>query len=289
VPVPNPGPGEALVKVAACGFNVSDIGFRAGFLRKIRPVELPFTLGAEAAGTIVATGEDAGHAETGDAVVGWVDRGGAAAQYVIARAATLVRAPAAIPLAHAAGVPVAGITAWQALFEHATVTPGTRILIYGASGGVGMFAVQLAVHAGASVIATASPRSAERVRGYGAEQLIDYTIAAPHDVLDRPVDLVLNLVPLKPETAPMLCGVIRPGGTLVSVTGPVEPPVGMRVTTRHFLARNDPKQLAELLALVENGALRVDITATRPLADLPAVHRDAEAGRLSGKVILVPG
>ncbi|MGI5203909.1 zinc-binding dehydrogenase [Spirillospora sp. CA-108201] len=151
-----------------------------------------------------------------------------------------------------------------------------------------MFAVQLARHAGAHVIATAGPRSSGRVRGYGAEQIIDYTRVPPHQVLDRPVDVVLNLVPIPPEAAEALCRAVRPGGSVVSITVPVDPPPRAGVTATHFVARNEPAQLAELITLIDRGTVRVDVTAARPLADLPALHRDAEAGRTSGKIILVP-
>ncbi|WP_380831675.1 NADP-dependent oxidoreductase [Sphaerisporangium rhizosphaerae] len=288
VPRPYPGPGEVLVRVAAAGFNLSDVGFRAGMMQDFVPHDLPFTLGSEAAGTVVRTGDGVEHFKIGDHVVGRLDEGGAAADYLTATAARLVRAPSTLPIAHAAAIPVAGLTAWQGLFEHARVEPGTRILINGAGGGVGMFAAQLARHAGAHVIATAGPRSAERVRAYGAEQIIDYTRVPPHQALDRPVDLVFNLVPIPPDAAEALCRAVRPGGSIVSITIPVEPPAGTGVTATHFVARNDPAQLAELITLIDSGMVRVDITAARPLTELPALHRDAEAGHTSGKTILIP-
>jgi NADPH:quinone reductase-like Zn-dependent oxidoreductase len=287
VPRPDPGPGEVLVRVAAAGFNPSDAGFRAGMMRDIVPQDLPFTLCSEAAGTVMRTGEGVERFEIGDHVVGRLDEGGAAAEYLTAPAAKLVSAPSRLPLDHAAAIPVAGLTAWQGLFEHARVGPGTRVLVNGAGGGVGMFAVQLARHAGAHVIATAGPRSAGRVRAYGAEQIIDYTRVSVHRVLDRPVDLVFNLSPTPPEAAEALCRAVHPGGSLVSITVPVKPPAGTGVTATRFVTRNDPAQLAEIIALVDSGRVRVDITA-RPLTELPALHRDAEAGRTSGKTILIP-
>ncbi|TDC56867.1 NADP-dependent oxidoreductase [Actinomadura sp. KC345] len=288
VPRPVPGPGEVLVRVAAAGFNPSDIGFRAGYMQDIVPMDLPFILGSEAAGTIVETGEGVDRFLVGDQVIGRLDGGGAAAGHVTASATGLAPAPRAIPLAHAAAIPVAGLTAWQGLFEHARLGPGTRILINGAGGGVGMFAVQLAAHTGAHTIATAGPRSAERVRGHGAGQIIDYTRYPVHEALDAPVDVVFNLAAIPPGDAAELCGVIRPGGSLVSITVPVEAPSGAGVTSTHFVARDDPGQVAELVALVDAGVLRVDISAAVPLAELAAVHRDAEAGLTGGKTIIVP-
>jgi NADPH:quinone reductase-like Zn-dependent oxidoreductase len=288
VPRPEPGPGEVLIRVAASGFNISDIGFRAGLLRNIVPRDLPFTLGAEAAGTVSQLGDGVDSLEVGDHVLGRTDRGGTAAEYVAVNTREVVRAPTGIPLAEAAGIPVAGMTAWQALFEHAQVRSGTRILINGAGGGVGMFAVQLAHHAGARVLATASSRSADRVRAYGAEQIIDYRSTPLVVALDRPVDVALNLVPLSVDKGALLCRTIRDGGSLVSVTGPIEPPADTGVTATHFVARNDTAQLANLVRLIESGVIRVDITATYTLAQVEELHAAAGEGRTSGKVIVIP-
>ncbi|GGR12677.1 NADPH:quinone reductase [Actinoplanes ianthinogenes] len=264
VPQPEPGPGEVLIRVAATSFNPSDIGVRRGLLQDVLPIELPFTLGGDVAGTVVATGER---------VFGRVT--GAAADYLVAPAATLAAAPATIPLAQAAAIPIAGLTAWQAVFEHAGLQPGQRVLINGAGGGVGGFAVQLAKHAGAYVIATASPRSADVVRNQGADEVVDYT----RGPLPGGADAVLNLADVGPAQVAELRAGLRAGGVLVSVTVPV----GV-----HFVARNDPGQLAELAALIDAGVIRVDVSGSRPLTELAAVHRDAEAGRLRGKTILIP-
>ena len=274
VPTPAPGPGEVLVHVAATSFNPSDIGVRRGLLRDVLPIDLPYTLGGDVSGTVAATGPDVTAPAVGDRVFGRVPA--AAADYVVAPAGLLATAPESIPLAHAAAVPIAGLTAWQAVFEHARLTPGDRVLINGAGGGVGGFAVQLAKHAGAYVIATASARSAGAVREQGADEIIDYT-ADP--VTCPPVDAILNLADLRPEQAADLRSLLRPDGVLVSITVPV----GV-----HFVARNDPAQLTALAALIDAGVVRVDIAGARPLTDLPAVHRAAEAGHLRGKTILLP-
>jgi NADPH:quinone reductase-like Zn-dependent oxidoreductase len=261
IPPPVPGPGEVSIKVAATSFNPSDLGVRRGLLRDILPIELPYTLGGDVSGTV-----------DGAPVIGRVVA--ASADYAVAPAGDLVAAPAGIPLAHAAAIPIAGLTAWQAVFDHADITPGQRVLINGAGGGVGGFAVQLAKHAGAYVTATASPRSAATVREQGADEVVDYT-AGP--LPSAGFDAVLNLVHLDAARAGALRALTRPGGVLVSITVPV----GV-----HFITRNDPRQLAELVALIDAGAVRVDVAATRTLVELPAVHRDAEAGRLRGKTIL---
>lgn len=288
VPRPAPGRGDVLIQVAATSFNPSDVGLRRGLLRTVLPLDLPYTLGGDVAGTIVELGDDVHTLAVGDRVVGRVDNGGAAAEYVTAAADTLVAAPAAIPIAHAAAIPIAGLTAWQAVFEHAGVTPGQRVLVNGAGGGVGGFAVQLAKHAGAHVIATASPRSTDIVRQLGADETVDYTAMPVGDALDGPVDIILNLVDLGGQSAAALMSLVRPGGIVVSATGAPTVPAGSSVAAVSFVARNDTGHLAALIKLIDTGAGRVDIASTRPLAELAAVHLDAEAGRIRGKTILVP-
>ncbi|MDI5940846.1 MULTISPECIES: NADP-dependent oxidoreductase [Micromonospora] len=286
VPRPVPGRGEVLIHVAATSFNPSEIGLRRGLLRAVFAPDLPFTLGAEVAGTVVEVG-DGGHGlAVGDRVIGRV--GGAAAEYVTARADTVVAAPTAIPLTHAAAIPVAGVTAWQAVFEHAGLTSGQRVLVNGAGGGVGGFAVQLAKHAGAHVVATASPRSAEAVSRFGADQIVDYTAIRLADAVDGPVDAILNLVVVDARQAAALARLVRPGGVVVSATAPVEVPTGSPVRAVRFVARNDVGDLAALVRLVDAGTVRVDVAASRPLDELASVHRDAESGRIRGKIILVP-
>ncbi|MFE4635676.1 NADP-dependent oxidoreductase [Streptomyces sp. NPDC056773] len=275
VPVPVPAPGEVLVEVAATSFNPSELALRAGLLREVLPLELPHVPGWDLAGTVVATGER---------VIGRLDAGGAAAPFVSVAPELLVPAPRSLPLAAAAAIPVAGLTAWQALFEAARIREGSRILIHGAGGGVGAFAVQLARRAGATVVATASPRSAAAVRRYGAHRVIDRTAGPLHEALEgEPLDAVLNLAPIGPGAAAALPALLGPGGVAVSVATPI--PGGV-----HLVARQDTGQLARLVALVDAGELEVAPAAVRPLAELAGVHAEAEAGTLvRGKTVLVPG
>ena len=255
---PIPAADEVLVRVAATSFNPSEIELRSGLLREVLPLRLPATLGWDVSGTVVEVGPAASGLAVGDSVVGRVDSG-AAAEFVTADAGVLVAAPRTVPLAQAAALPVAGLTAWQAVFEHAAITAGQRVLINGAGGGVGGFAVQLAKRAGARVVAA--------------------------EDLSAPVDVVLHLAPIPSE--PFLARV-RPGGVLVSITHPAQPDPRSSVTAKHFVARNDPQQLAALVRLVDEGIVHLAISATRPMSDLAEVHRDAEAGRLRGKIILTP-
>ncbi|GIF62444.1 NADPH:quinone reductase [Asanoa ishikariensis] len=272
VPRPVPGDGELLVRVAATAFNPSEVGLRRGLLREVLPIGFPYTLGWDVSGTVVSAG--AGFA-AGNPVVGRLDAGGAAADYVVAPAGALVGLPPGVPVAAAAALPVAGLTAMQAV---ADLRAGQRVLVNGAGGAVGWFAVQLAKRAGAHVVATASARTAATVARSGADEIIDHT-TTPLDGVGA--DVLLHLAP---AAAPV--GAVRPGGAIVSATGPVVAPPSVRST--HFVVAADPRRLAELVALVAAGELRIEIAATRPLTDLPAVHQDAEGDRLRGKVLLVP-
>ncbi|MFD1939884.1 zinc-binding dehydrogenase [Nonomuraea mangrovi] len=274
-PLPAPGPGEVLVRVAATSFNPSETGLRAGLLQAV----LPYTLGWDVSGTVVAVGAGVTRWSRGDRVIGRLDGGGAAAEYVAAPAAALAAAPRAIPPADAAAIPVAALTAWQAVFEHAEVSAGTRVLINGAGGGVGGFAVQLAKRAGATVIATAGPRSAGVVRSQGADRIVDYT-AEP---LPGGVDAVINLVGVDEGKAAELASLVRPGGVAVSIATPLPSPAAT-----HFVTRNDPAQLAQIVALVDAGDLTVDVAESLPLSELASVHRRSEAGLTRGKIILIP-
>lgn len=288
VPKPRPGAGEVLVRVAATSFNPTEAALRAGLLQAFLPVDLPYTLGWDVAGTVAEIGPGTQGFAVGDRVIGRLEGAGAAAEYVRAPAELLVPAPASVPLTHAAALPVAGLTAWQAVFEHGKVTAGQRVLVNGAGGGVGGFVTQLARRTGAEVIATASARSARAVRRHGADQVIDYTAGPVATAVDSPVDTLLNLVPLSPHDAAALASAVRPGGRIVSIATPVESPADAGVSAMHMVARNDVVQLAALVELVDAGEVALDISASHPLADLADVHRLGEAGRIRGKVVIIP-
>ncbi len=286
---PQPAPGEVLVQVAGTAFNPVDIWFRAGIIHQIYPVTFPQTIGLDLAGTVVEQGEGVEVPAVGDTVIGFMPMTGpgAAAEFVAAPAAVLVAAPGNVALADAAAIPVAALTAWQALFDHGELTSGQRVLVNGAGGGVGGFVVQMAKQAGATVIATASPRSAETVRSFGADEIIDYTMVKIGDAVREPVDLVVNLVHGSRDDSAALLDVTKPGGILVSVPPGVEyPERDVRVV--FFGVRSDPAELAEIVKRVEAGALHLDISDRRPLAETPIVHEQSESGAVRGRVVLVP-
>jgi NADPH:quinone reductase-like Zn-dependent oxidoreductase len=288
---PVPSAGEVRIRVAATSFNGVDGNIRGGFMRGPIPVRLPHTPGIDVSGTVEALGEGARGIELGDEVVGFLPMAGtgAAAEYVLAPAEILASAPKSIPLTDAAALPLVSLTAWQALFDHAKLVSGQRVLINGAGGAVGDYAVQLAKNAGAYVIGTATPRSSEQVKTAGADEVIDHTTTEVTAAVTEPVDVVLNLAPIDPAQLAALVALISPGGVLVNTTvwmpAPNDEERGVRGID--LFVRSDAEQLSRLVALIDAGELRVNVAERVPLAELPAVHARANAGELTGKVIVV--
>ncbi|MBM9468822.1 NADP-dependent oxidoreductase [Nakamurella leprariae] len=293
VALPEPGPGEVRIRVAGTSFNSVDGTIRAGSMQGPIPVVLPHIPGLDVAGTVDAVGEGVEAVAVGDRVIGFLPMvgDGAAAEFVIAPAGVLVAAPMSLPLADAAALPVVGLTAWQALFDQGQLVAGQRVLINGAGGAVGGYAVQLAHRAGAHVIATAGPRSAARVRAAGAVEVIDHTSTVVASAVTGPVDLVVNLAPVAPDDLAGLVGLIEDGGVLVNTTvwmpAPGDDARGVRGVD--LFVRSDAGQLAQLVTLVDAGELRIDVARRVPLAELAALHTDAAAGGLSGKAVVLVG
>ena len=291
VEVPVPGAGEVRIRVASTSFNGIDANIRGGGMLGPMPVVLPHTPGIDVAGTVDALGDGVSGLRVGDAVVAFLPMvaDGASAEQVLAPTELLTAAPTSIPLADAAALPSVGLTAWQALFDHAGLTSGQRLLVNGAGGAVGGYAVQLAKAAGAHVIATASAHSRERVRAAGADEVVDHTSTDVMAAVTEPVDVVLNLAPVAPEQLTAFAALVRDGGVVVSTTvwmpAPSDEQRGVRGID--LFVRSDAAQLAELVARVDRGELRVDVAQRTPLAELATVHAQAAAGTLPGKVVIV--
>ncbi|MCA2229279.1 NADP-dependent oxidoreductase [Nonomuraea aurantiaca] len=289
--LPVPGAGEVRIRVAATSFNPVDAGIRSGGLQGPFPVTLPHTPGIDVAGTVDALGDGVEAVAVGDEVVGFLPMigDGAAAEYVIAPAEVLAIAPSSVPLADAAALPLVGLTAWQALFELGELTAGQRVLITGAGGAVGAYAVQLAKNTGAHVIATASPRSADRVRAAGADEILDHTAINVVDAVTQPVDLLLNLAPIEPSQLADQAALVRSGGAVVNTTVWMQAPSDetRQVRGLNVFVRSDAKQLAGLVAAIDRGELHIDISRRIQLKDLPAFHAEAAAGAVSGKVVIL--
>lgn len=288
IPQPKPGPGQVLVKVAATSFNPIDAALRAGVLSTVIPLPLPYVPGLDIAGEVAALGDGADRWAVGDAVIGYLPRDidGACAEYAVVPAAVLTAAPASVPLLDAAALPLVGLTAWQALFEHADLRPNQRVLVYGAGGTVGRMALQIAASGDAYVIAATNSAQVDTVRADGADLVVDYTTAGWKQSEWTPVDVVFSLAPAGKVDLADIAGLLTPGGVLVSAAAPLPPDMPDRVRAVRMASHPDADQLAELVALVDAGTLRPVVGDVRGLDDVRTIHQAALDGALHGKTVI---
>jgi NADPH:quinone reductase-like Zn-dependent oxidoreductase len=257
-PQPNPSEGEVLVRVHATAVTPTELTWVPTLQTPTgEPRSLPI-LGHEFSGVVAGVGKDVSDIAEGDSVYGlngWFDDG-AEAEFVVARARDVALKPRSIDHAHAAVVPISGLTAWQALVDRANLTTGQRVLIHGGAGGVGSFAIQLARLRGAHVITTASAHNAEFVRELGADQVIDYKTTRFEEAVTD-VDAVLDTI--GGETLERSKRVLKPGGKLLTVSS-------NSATTKYFFYV-EPKrtQLTELARLIDDGQLRPIVDSVLPL------------------------
>ena len=291
---PEPLPTEVLVRVGAAGVNPVDWKTRAGAGMAHVLGEPPFVLGWDVAGVVEEVGFGVTTLAPGDRVFGmpWFPRrAGAYAQFVTAPSRQLARIPANLTVEEAAAVPLAALTAWQSLVDAAHVEAGQKVVVTAAGGGVGHFAVQLAHHLGAEVVAVASERHHAWLRAHGADQVVDYTRTRFEDEIDG-ADVVVELVGDGPDDTPRRAvEVLRPGGILVAVPGGVpqraaEAARAADVRTTAFLVEPDGAALATIAGLLEQRAVEVELAAVYPLADVAEAHKAGETGRTRGKIVL---
>ncbi len=275
---PEPGDGEVLIRVLAASVNPVDWKYRQG----LAPKDLPAILGSDVSGVVEVSRAEA-FAE-GDEVFGVAVSGGYAA-FATTPAGLVARKPAGVSHAQAAGIPVAGLTAWQALFDRGALQRGQTGLIAGAAGGVGHFAVQFAVHAGARVIGTGSSRNRDFVLGLGAGEYVDYT---EQDVAEAVSDVDVAFDTVGGETTQSLVATVRQGGIIVTIAGapPEEAATARGVRAELLIMSPSSGQLAEIAELVAAGDVRVEIAETLPLADVRRAHELSESGHIRGKIIL---
>lgn len=288
VPRPVPGPTEVLVRTTAAGVNPVDWKVRAGggFLG-----EPPFTVGWDVAGVVETLGRGVTRFAVGDRVFGmprFPREAAAYAEYVTSPSRQLARIPDGLGDVEAAALPLAGLTAWQALVETADVQPGQRVLVIAAAGGVGHFAVQIAKARGAYVIGTASSARQPFLTELGADESIDYT---SEDVAARvrDIDVVLDLV--GGDDAGRTVSALRAGGIFIRVPSAsdleqLHELAGERVRVTGILVEPDRLGLEALVSLVETGALRVHVSQTFPLAQAAEAHALGETGHTQGKLVL---
>ncbi|MEO9011344.1 MAG: NADP-dependent oxidoreductase [Nakamurella sp.] len=292
LPIPSPLPTEIRVRVLAAGINPVDWKTREGHGMAGVLGDPPFTLGWDVAGVVDAVGFGVTTVAVGDRVYGmpWFPRAANGySEYVTAPARQFARTPASISDAAAAAVPLAGLTAWQILVDTANIQAGQRILITAGAGGVGHFAVQLARHFGAYVVTTAGPANHEWLRELGADEVLDY-----HDpdyaAQINDIDLVVDLVGHRDQRA--LLKAVRPGGLFVSVPGGVSDDLAAAsaergVAATGFLVEPDGAALARIGALIESGAVTVEVAAAFPLDEVAIAHKLAEANHTRGKIVLL--
>ena len=279
VPTPTIARDEILVKVKSTAVNHLDLVEASGTLRQILPIDLPWIPGHEFSGVVEQIGGDVAACAPGDAVFG--ASGGAYAEYLAVKPATIAAKPSNLSFEEAASVPVAAQTAWQGIFSHGHLERGQTILIHGGAGAVGAYAVQLASHAGATVIATASGDDEAYLESIGASRVINYREAQFEKVLREKVDVVLDLIGGDTQTRSFL--VLKEGGHLVAATQPVSQEETARHRVSGAMMRLAPSAdvLGRIARLLQEGTIRPDVATVYALQDAAEAWKDI-AGNLPG-------
>lgn len=293
---PAPASDEILVQVFASGINPADWVVRQGGNDFLRPfLKLPIILGMDAAGIVAEVGSEVTAFKKGDMVYGVPNfpGDGSYAEYCAAKANQFALKPKSLDFNHAAGVPVASLTAWTALFANGRFKAGQRVLIQGATGGVGSFAVQFAKAKGAYVIGIASAGNLNYLRQLGADEVLDYT-SQKFEELVTDIDLVLEASPQRDNTERLKAiSVLRTGGTFVSVNidSPVNGEVLLALSQKQAKGEfpaYQPRQewLEEIAGLIDNGDVKVIINQVFPMDEIAEAHRKSETWHVRGKLIL---
>jgi NADPH:quinone reductase-like Zn-dependent oxidoreductase len=291
VPRPVPGPTEVLVRVTAAGVNPVDwkTRLRGGFLG-----EPPFTVGWDVAGVVLSLGFGVTRFEPGDRVFGmprFPREAAAYAEYVTSPSRQLARIPEGLGDVEAAALPLAGLTAWQALVDTAAVRRGYRVLILAAAGGVGHLAIQIAKHRGAYVIGTARSAKHAFLASLGADEVVDYTTEAVEERVGD-ADVLVDLV--GGETVAHALGAVRDGGLCVTMASgagvdALRERGGGRVRVAGMLVEPDRAGMEAIASLAAERALRPHVAQTFPLAEAARAHQLSEEGRMQGKLVLTVG
>lgn len=285
---PRPQGGEVLIKVRASAVNPVDWKIREG-LGEMFGLKFPIILGCEIAGTIEEVGENVEDFKKGDAVYGYISlqRCGGYAEYVIAEASEIALKPESLDFENAAAIPVGALTSWQSIYDLANLQSGQRILITGASGGVGSMAVQLAKTKGAYVIGTASGRNEGFVKSLGADEFVDYT-AQKFEEIVKDVDVVFDTI--GGDTLERAFGTVRKGGFLVTAVQPPDEEKANEYGIKVRMVANHPsaEQLAQITRLIDEGKLKTHVETVLPLAEVKKAHELSKSGRTRGKIVLQP-
>jgi NADPH:quinone reductase-like Zn-dependent oxidoreductase len=289
VPAPTPTIGDVLVKVAACGITHNELDWPLRTCRNGHPRDLIIP-GQEVSGVVTALGMGTAGIAVGDEVFGLTDpyRDAAAAEYVAVEARNLAPKPQTVDHVHAAAVPRAGLTAWQALFDHGQLAKGETVIIHGAGGAVGSTAVQLARWAGADVIGTGRSKARQLVMDLGADRFI----ALDEDRLEDAAgsgfqaDVVFDMI--GGEVLARSAALLKPGGALVSVVSWELPADRDDIRKVFFVQESSRSQLTELARLVDEGHLRPQVGGVYPLAQAVEAYSAKAAGGIPGRIVLQP-
>jgi len=281
VPMPTIARDEILVKIRSTAVNHLDLVQASGTLRQILPIDLPWIPGHEFSGVVEQIGSDVAACAPGDAVFGTTSGMGAYAEYLAVKATVIAKKPSNLSFEEAASVPVASQTAWQGIFTHGHLEKGQTILIHGGAGAVGAYAVQLASHAGATVIATASADGEAYLKSIGASRVINYREAQFEKVLQEKVDVVFDLVGGDTQKRSLL--VLREGGHLVSAVQPVSQEETAMHHVSGMMMRLAPSGdvLSRIGRMLEEGTIRPDVANVYALEDVAHAWKDI-AGKLPG-------
>ena len=278
-----PTEGKLLIRVSAASVNPVDYKIRKGGYPQVTEKELPVTLGRDVAGIVETAAPGFAAGDEVYAHLDWAD--GGYAQWALCAPTGVAAKPATMDMIEAAAVPLVATTAWQGLFDHGHLKAGERVLIHGASGGVGGFAVQFARIAGAEVIATASAEEIDRVRALGASQVIDHEAQKFEDEVGD-VNLVFDLI--GKETQDRSFQTLKRGGRLIST---VQEPDAAKaaeagVTAKRYMATPNAGQLANFAKLIDTGQVKVNVAKVFDLEDAAEAHRFLEDDHPHGKVVL---
>jgi NADPH:quinone reductase-like Zn-dependent oxidoreductase len=287
---PEPKPDEVLVKVHAAAVNPADWKIRNGMGERFG-LKLPIILGGDIAGTVEEVGVEVKNFKQGDAVYGMTVSGGFSggyAEYAIVKADAIAPKLDSINFEEAAAIPIAALTAWQAMFDLAHLSSGQKILIAGASGGVGSMAVQLAKAKGAIVIGTASGKNEQFVRDLGADEFVDYT-QQPFEEVVKDVDVVFDTI--GSDTQERAFQTLKKGGFLVTSaqTPSAEKAKEFGVEAAFVFCKPNAGQLTEINRLIEEGKLKIHIETILPLTEVKKAHQLSFMGRTRGKIVLQIG
>lgn len=284
---PTPAPDEVLIKVYASGVNPVDWKIRAGLAQKKFPVHLPLIPGWDVSGEIEEVGRNILNFKKGNEVYSRPDptRNGTYAEYVVVKANQVNNKPKSINHEKAAAVPLAGLTAWQGLFDFGRLEPGQKVLIHAASGGVGSFAVQFAKWKGAYVIGTASEENIDFLYELGADEVFDYKTEKFEDKV-KDVDLVFDLI--GGDTQKRSLKVIKKGGRLITTVQPQnqEEAKSKNIHIEGFMTQSLPEELQQMADLIDSGKMKPIVSQIFPLKQAAEAHRKIETGHTRGKIVL---